>query len=740
MMLQVSGEPLTKSLIARVAVAAPIEKILSYIVPPALAPMAKPGHLLKVPLGRRAVFGYLLSVASGDPEGLKEIGGFVDETPLFPAGMAAFFERIAQYYHHPIGEVVSTGVPVGLFGSPEKSDPAKGYIYFATTLAGEPNGIRQREILQWLRDHGFATRKELTSLFPASSQVLKRLVALGFLAVEEREERDFSFAPPAIQGLERPELSVEQCEALAALLGALEQGGFSSFLLHGVTGSGKTEVYMRAAEEAQRSGRKALVLVPEIALTPQLVGQFRERFSSSGLCMAVLHSGLSREERRKAWKAICAGKVDVAIGARSAVFAPFERLGLVIVDEEHDASYKQSEGFRYNARDMALLRAQMDGATVILGSATPSMTAFQQAREGRINYLSLKERVLSRPLPEVKLIDLTLSGEKGAFSNELIAAIKENLNRKEQSLLLLNRRGFAPFLLCVACGAAIRCPNCEITLTYYQKKNLLRCHYCDHIAELPKECPHCRNEDIRPYGSGTERLEDDLTRLFPEAQVARMDSDSMGRKGSYQELVSRMSRGKVDILVGTQMVSKGHDFANVTLVGVVNADASLFLPDFRSAERTFSLLTQVSGRAGRGVIPGRVLIQTHNPDHYVFKSVISHNYEGFFNEEVRFREEAGYPPFGFLANLVLSDENAEKTERVASGLARYLRKHAGQVEVLGPAACLLSRLRGKYRVQIVLKASRRSSLHRLLYGATVFQKKMSKSVKIVLDVDPLDML
>ena len=730
---------MTESLIAQVAVAAPLEKVLSYVVPCDLAPLAEPGHLLKVPLGRRTVYGYLLSLASGNSEGLKEIGELVDDAPLFPAGMRNFFERIARYYHHPIGEVINTGVPVGLFGNAKISEFSREYIYSPTSLAGQPAGSRQREIIQWLRDHGFASRKELTSLFPSSSQVLKRLVELGYLSVEEKEERDFSFASFSAPEPERPELSVEQSEALSAIFSALENQIFSSFLLHGVTGSGKTEIYMRAVEEARRSGRKALVLVPEIALTPQLVGRFRARFSSSGLCMAVLHSGLSRDERRRAWKAVCAGRVDVAIGARSAVFAPFEKLGLIIVDEEHDASYKQSEGFRYNARDMAMLRAQMDGATVVLGSATPSMTAYQRAREGRIDYLSLKERALSRPLPEVKLIDLTLSRDKGALSRELIAALKENLVRKEQSLLLLNRRGFAPFLLCVACGTAICCPNCEITLTFYQKKNLLRCHYCDHISEPPGECPQCRCADIRPYGSGTERLEDDLVRLFPEARIARMDSDSMGRKGSYQELVSRMSKREVDILVGTQMISKGHDFDNVTLVGVVNADAALFLPDYRSAERTFSLLAQVSGRAGRGEVPGRVLIQTHNPEHYVFKSVLGHDYEAFFNEEVRYREEAGYPPFGFLANLVLSGENVERTEEVAAGLARYLRKNAEQVEIFGPAACLLSRLRGKYRIQLLLKSSGRLFLHRLLHAAVVFQKNIPKNVKMIIDVDPLDM-
>lgn len=726
-----------ESFIGQVAVAVPLDKLLSYAIPPSLASTAQAGCLLKVPLGRRTAYGYLFSRAAGSLKGLKEVVEVVDETPLFPLGMTAFFERIAQYYHHPIGEVMATAVPVGLFGNPAKSEAAGEQFYSPTALAGMPRGGRQQEILQWLRDHGCASRKELSGLFPGSSQILKRLVELGFLAAEERAGREFRLLPN--QEPLRPELSPEQEDALRAILDALDGGAFSTFLLHGVTGSGKTEVYMRAVEEAHRCGRKALVLVPEIALTPQLVGRFQERFSLSGLSMAVLHSGLSRDERKNAWKGICAGTVDVAIGARSAVFAPFERLGLVIVDEEHDASYKQSEGFRYSARDMALLRAQMDGATVVLGSATPSLPAFQRAREGRIGYLPLRERALSRPLPEVKLIDLTRAGVKGSLSKELGLALRETLARKEQSLLLLNRRGFAPFLLCLACGTALRCPNCEITLTYYQKKNLLRCHYCDHVAEPPRACPHCSGVDIRPYGSGTERLEDDLTRLFPEARVARMDSDSMGRKGSYQEMVSRMAGKDIDILVGTQMISKGHDFENVTLVGVVNADAALFLPDYRAAERTFSLLTQVSGRAGRGALPGRVLIQTHNPDHYVFRSVVGHDYEAFFEQEIRFRQEAGYPPFGFLANLVVAAESLEKAEAGAAALAVSLRRRSGQVEVLGPAACLLSRIRKKYRFQVLLKASQRQSLHRLLEAALVFQKNLPGNVKLILDVDPLDM-
>lgn len=727
--------------VVHVAVFVPLRKPFSYLWPAGWKQSPTPGLLLRVPFGPRSAYGFLLRVGAGgeaEENGLKEVTEIVDPEPLFPPSMTAFFERIARYYHHPIGDVVGTALPPSIFARIAGA-PAPELVYSAAATEAVPPGPKQRQIVDWLRRHGSTPRRQLRALFPGTAPVLKRLAALGMVTVEDcRREWTANGAEGGGEGI-APELTVDQRDALEALRPALAGDAFAPFLLHGVTGSGKTEVYLRAAEEARSLGRKILVLVPEIALTPQLVGRFRQRLGGAQKEMAVLHSGLSNRERRTVWKGVMADRIDLVIGTRSAIFAPFESLGLIIVDEEHESGYKQSEGFRYNARDLALWRAQLDGATVILGSATPSLATFRRAREGKIGLLSLRCRVLFRPLPEVHLVDLSRRSIQGCLSPELVTALGENLERKEQSLLLLNRRGFAPFILCHDCGTVIRCPRCEISLTYYRRRNLLRCHYCDGIAEPPDTCPHCRSASLNPCGTGTERLEEELVTLFPAARLARMDSDSMTGKDAYPQMVGKMARGDVDILVGTQMVAKGHDFARITLVGVVDADATLFLPDFRSAERAFSLLTQVSGRAGRGVLPGRVLIQTRNPAHYVFGSVIGHDYENFYDQEGVFRRDMGYPPFGHLVNIVISGGKDETVEEAASLLAAWLQSSAGAVEVLGPAPCLLGRLRGKRRLQIVLKAASRPPLHQLL---ELFEKDAPRppaGVKMIVDVDPVDM-
>ncbi len=731
---------MSSPVIVQVAVFVPLGKTFSYLWPSGEPQAPRPGLLLRVPFGPRTVFGCVLGLGEGESgDGLREVREIVDPEPLFSAAMAAFFERIARYYHHPIGEVVGTAVPPSVFARPGR-EPASDPVYAAVEGVPEPPGSRQRRILEWLQRHGATSRRQLNALFPGAGPVLKRLTALGAVAVEASrpggaagcgEDNGEAAVPPL--------LTAEQNAALEKLAPALAGNAFAPFLLHGVTGSGKTEVYLRAAEEARRRGKKILILVPEIALTPQLVERFRQRLGGEDQGLAVLHSGLSNGDRRRVWKGVRTGRIDLVIGARSAVFVPFDRVGLIIVDEEHEAGYKQSEGFRYNARDLALWRGQIDAATVILGSATPSLATFCRARQGKIGYLPLPCRVLSRPLPEVTLVDLSGRSLRGCLSPELIAALGENLEKGEQSLLLLNRRGFSPFLLCQDCGTVIRCPRCEISMTFYRRRNLLRCHYCDSLAEPPETCPHCRGTRLQPCGAGTERLEEELAELFPAARLARMDSDSMTRKDAYPRMVERMRSGEVDILVGTQMVAKGHDFARITLVGVVDADATLFLPDFRSVERAFSLLTQVSGRAGRGVLPGRVLIQTRNPGHYVFDSVIRHDYESFFEQEAGFRRDMGYPPFGHLANIVVSGEKDEAVEAGAATLAAWLQG-AGQqgVEVLGPSPCLLARLRGKRRVQILLKAAARPPLHRLLERLDRETPRLP-GMKIMVDVDPVDM-
>ncbi|MCK4690637.1 MAG: primosomal protein N', partial [Desulfuromonadales bacterium] len=462
------------------------------------------------------------------------------------------------------------------------------------------------------------------------------------------------------------------------------------------------------------------------------------RFESAEIKLAALHSGLSDGERFDAWRAIIRNEVKIVIGARSAVFAPLQNTGLIIVDEEHDASYKQGEGFRYNARDLALVRGQQQACPVLLGSATPSFASYYRSEQGALTRLVLEKRAHSGSMPDVELIDLTEQTPEGVLSNRLIEELQLTLERREQALLLLNRRGFAPFLLCTDCGSSFHCPNCAITLTYHQHDRQLRCHYCDY-AEPPKDrCPKCQGLNIEPEGSGTERLEVELAELFPGARIARMDRDTTRRKGAHQKLVQSMLQGEIDILVGTQMVAKGHDFPGVSLVGVLGADSTLNLPDFRAAERTFSLLTQVAGRAGR-TGGGKVLIQTFSPDHYALSCAARQDYADFYRQELPFRQELDYPPCGYLVNLIFSGNTLGQVKSAAEQFAARLSAVSGAVEVLGPSPCPLARLRGKDRQQVLLKAVERPSLRRLLQYLQSPEMRVPNGVTLVIDVDPLDM-
>ncbi len=728
--------------IVRVAVAAPLRKTLHYRLPERLLTQAQIGSRLRVPLGRRTVVGYLLGFVEDNTISLKEVAEVLDPAPLFGETLVPFFEWAADYYCHPVGEVIRTALPTGLGGAGRQPVILKERFFYLRPLAGRPRGAKQQALVNYLRQHSGATLRQLKDCFGGVYDSLKRLQQQGLVEESHRERQRDPFAdlPP---GIDVPvELSADQQVALTAIEEALDGGSFCPMLLHGVTGSGKTEVYLRAVQKVLQRGRRALVLVPEIALTPQLVGRFRARFTDRNTRLAVLHSGLSGGERYDSWRAVARGEIDIVIGARSAIFAPLENIGLIVIDEEHDGSYKQGEGFRYHARDLALLRSKMHRATVLLGSATPALTTFYRVQQGQTVYLPLAERILGRPLPEVQLVDLAGQRPEGVLAETLRQALQENFKRGEQSLLLLNRRGFAPFLLCADCGATIRCPNCEIALTYYQKQRLLRCNYCDFALPPPDLCPVCHGCDMPPEGAGTERLEEELATLLPHAVISRMDRDTTSRKGSHQQLIDGMSARRIDVLVGTQMVAKGHDFPGVTLVGVVNADNALNLPDFRAAERTFSLLAQVAGRAGRGKQPGRVLIQTYDPDHYVLKCVVRHDYRSFCAEELSLREMLGYPPFGHLVNCLLAGNDEQRVMVAAEVLARAWRDLAGgmPVEILGPAPCPLSRLRGKWRRQILLKSSSRPALRHLVNHFDGLRKEVRAGVSVFIDVDPMDML
>ncbi len=725
---------------AEIAVVAPLDKILSYAIPAALATQVQVGSRVRVPLGRRQVVGYIMNWAEPGDTPLKEILEVIDPHPLFHARHADFYLRAARYYLYPPGEAVRTALPAGLSALDSKPAVLHDRLYRATTSAGDPRGVRQRELLQFIRAAGQVGLSQLRQQFAVPYAALQRLVELGFLEFVEVERCRDPFAEMAVDVHHALELNPAQQQAVNHVTRLLNAPpAFHPCLLHGVTGSGKTEVYLRAIAAALEQGRKALVLVPEIALTPQLVGRFRSWFRDHGVHLAVLHSGLSDGERYDAWRQVAKGDIDVVIGARSAVFAPLAGLGLIVVDEEHDGSYKQSEGFRYNARDLALMRGQMDEAVVLLGSATPVLTTYQRAMDGQLAYLPLPERTAERPLPGVELVDLAQHDGEGLLSEPLQVALGATLQAGEQALLLLNRRGYAPFLLCHDCGATLRCPNCDITLTYSQVQRSLRCHYCDFRQRPPESCARCSGARMLPEGMGTERLEEEIRHKFPGARVARMDRDTTSRKGSHHRLVTQMAAREIDVLIGTQMIAKGHDFPAVTLVGVLNADTALNLPDFRSAERVFSLLSQVAGRAGRGDRSGRVLIQTYAVDNYALAFVARHDYQGFAALELAQRQALDYPPFGHLVNLVLSGNDETKVCNAANRLSAGLMAGPPDVEVLGPAPCLLARLRNKHRMQILLKGRQREPLRRRLAQLTPLRMHIPAGVVLTVDVDPVDM-
>ncbi len=520
---------------------------------------------------------------------------------------------------------------------------------------GQPLSKKQREILEWVKERGEISYPELMKKFKSPLRALQTLQTRALLSISTREvSRDLSVQSD-LRAYPKPELTPDQKNVLTEILKGIGSSRFSPFLIHGVTGSGKTEIYLRAIEEVLAQGREAIVLVPEISLTPQLLSRFKNRFGEN---LALLHSGLGRGERYDQWRKIWKGEVGIALGARSAIFAPFKNLGIIIVDEEHDPSYKQEEKLKYHARDLAVVRAKHSEATLLLGSATPSLESFHNVEKGRFRLLTLPERIEGKPLPRVELVDM--KKEEGLLSERLRVALQKNIEEKRQSLLFLNRRGFANFILCPECGFTFKCPNCSVTLTYHLRDRSLQCHYCDYRIKAPGGCPGCKGHRLQGIGIGTERLEEEVKKLFPNVEVGRMDRDTTSKRQSHLQILKRLESGDLDILVGTQMIVKGHDFPNVTLVGVVSADTSLHFPDFRSGERTFQLLTQVAGRAGRGEALGEVIIQTFNPDHYSIVKAKDHDFMGFYQEEIQFRKALGYPPFSRLINFRLTGNSGRR--------------------------------------------------------------------------------
>jgi primosomal protein N' (replication factor Y) len=736
-----------------VAVAVPVPQLdaLTYRVPDGV-PAPPIGARVRVPIGPRVVTGCVVGLAEPlDPAvEAKPIQEVLDTEPFIPPAVVELCAWVADYYMAGLGDAIGVALPPGA------KTRASGYrtrrlialtAHGLAALDATDAGLTGKQLagLRALAGSTGLSVKELRER-GVTAAVLAKLTARQLVAAHDAPDERDPFARSSMDTVvydPARALTAEQAEACRALTALASGGGFKVALLHGVTGSGKTEVYLRLARAVRDAGRQVLLLVPEIALTPSVSALVRGAFGDR---VAIQHSALSDGERHDQWQRIRRGHVDIVVGTRSAVFTPLDRLGLIIVDEEHDPSYKQEEAPRYHGRDVAVVRGQREGALVVLGSATPSMESYQHAESGKYARVSLSRRVLDRPLAAVRVVDMreeyASEGPEVVISRALTEAIEGRLARQEQVLVLLNRRGYATAVFCRQCGDTFECPNCSISLTVHTARNgwRARCHYCNYSLLVPKACRKCAAPYLEHAGFGTEKVEQQLAARFPTARVGRVDRDSVRRKGALTSLLSRFAAGQIDVLVGTQMIAKGHDFPRVTLVGVVSADVGLGLADFRAGERTFQLLTQVAGRAGRGERAGEAIVQTLYPSHYSVKLACGQDYPAFFEREIEYRKGLRYPPFVALVNAVVRGRTFDEAMRLAQELASALaaRAAAGGFAVLGPAPAPLTRLRGEHRVQIFLKGGRRDQMRLALRAALAGLPEVRR--RAVIDVDPLSVL
>ncbi|MEX0678050.1 MAG: primosomal protein N' [Pirellulales bacterium] len=725
------------------------ERPFDYRVPDDLRGQIVPGQRVRAPLGpaNRMMTGYCVRLAKGmaGNRRLKALASAIDPRALITPSMLRLTEWMSDYYMCPWGQVLEAVIPAGVRGA--AGTRIVQLVRLPNRVAARRTQLKltptQRRVLDYLagRAHPVPIR-QVADAAGCTLAPIRNLQNKGLVEIQSRRLD----APPAgeiAQAAAEPHLTLnaDQHVALDVILKALRDGSHQTVLVHGVTGSGKTEVYIQAIEEVRRFGRQAIVLVPEISLTPQTVSRFRSRFTS----VAVLHSHQRDAERRRFWEQIAEGRASVVVGPRSAVFAPVPNLGLIVLDEEHEGTFKQETAPRYHARDVALRRAKLENIPLVLGSATPSLESWHRARMGEYRLVSLPKRVFNRPMPLVGTIDLRSEfadrRNRGAISRQLRLAMGQTLTDGGQVILLLNRRGYSTHIQCPACGMVMECPRCAIALTHHLVRGIALCHYCDYQVPAPVECPQCQFAGIRYRGLGTQRLEAEVKARFPEYRCLRMDTDAMQKYGSHEAALTLFRDGDVRILLGTQMIAKGLDFPNVTLVGVINADTALHIPDFRASERTFQLVTQVAGRTGRGEKGGRVLVQTFNPDHPAILAAVRHDYDAFAAQELPPREEHDYPPFASLIRLVVRGP-AELTagqfaDQIAIGLRQAL---AGErARVLGPAPAPISKLRGNYRFHIQVHGADSAVLRRAVDQSTSGLKP-PEEVQWIADVDPIDML
>ncbi len=734
---------LTKATVLQVAVPTPVYRTFDYLPPKNCKTTSLvPGMRLRIPFGRSRLVGILISIENNsriESSRLKRVIEVLDDEPLLPANLMQLLGWISRYYHCPPGECYSAALPTLLRkGKPAIAKGEAFWLLTANGLEADPNTLkrapRQQELLQFLSKQPEGVNREQLESYSANWQnAMRELIKKGWANTEDRTR---TVNEPIAEKIPGPKLNDAQQAAVDTV--SLQHEHFQPFLLDGVTGSGKTEVYLNIIRSFIERGEQALVLVPEIGLTPQLLERFRQRLQ---VPVAVLHSGLSDQERLAAWLMASSGQTPVVIGTRSAVFTPLARPGIIIIDEEHDISLKQLEGFRYHARDVAVMRARQLNIPVVLGTATPSLESLFNVQQNKYQHLILPERAGTASHPELKVVDLRRIPMPDRISPTLATGIKQRLKNKEQVLLFLNRRGFAPTLICHDCGWTADCERCNTHMTLHRRKNKLRCHHCGVERAVPQQCPSCQAEDLQTLGQGTERIEDALKERFPDARVLRIDRDSTRRKGSLQTMLDQIHDGKVDILVGTQMLAKGHDFPNVTLVGILDMDQGLMSADFRASERMAQLLVQVAGRAGRAEKPGEVLIQTHYPDHPLLQTLLKHGYPAFAEAALKERQESGLPPYSAMTLLRAESVN----EKEPMGFLSDARKNAEQltgnnVFILGPVPAPMEKRAGRFRAQLLVQADQRTHLQQLLgnWVQSIESLKSARKVRWSIDVDPME--
>ncbi|MBF2536376.1 primosomal protein N' [Listeria marthii] len=790
--------------IAKVIVDVPamqVDRPFDYFIPEDLEELIRPGMRVSVPFGNRKIQGFVIALGETEENPkLKGIDGVMDLAPvlneelmelgdwlaedtlsfrvsayqaMLPAALRAKYEKyflrldeeneeLEQLFEgyetldwkvaeargllKQIGKWVREGSVEVVYQVKNKITNKKVRVVsclkaphqLAEIIEDMPkNAKAQSRVLAFFQafEGTEITAVDLKKQAETTDTTIKKLADLGLLTIQEKIISRDPYENHQFEKSESLQLLPDQQTACEKINAAKEQ---ETFLIHGVTGSGKTEIYLQTIEAKLKEGKEAIVLVPEISLTPQMVERFKSRFGSE---VAVLHSALSSGEKYDEWRKIERKEARVVVGARSAVFAPFENLGIIIIDEEHEASYKQEDNPRYHARDVAIWRATKYQCPVVLGSATPSLESFARAKKGVYTLIELPSRVNDRAMPEVNVVDMREELRKEnrtEFSTELLEKIKDRIAKKEQTVLMLNRRGYSSFVMCRDCGYVVECPNCDISLTYHQSSNQMKCHYCGHEERVPQKCPSCEGEHIRYFGTGTQKVEESLTKLIPEARVIRMDVDTTRTKGAHEKLLNSFRNHEADILLGTQMIAKGLDFPDITLVGVLNADTMLHLPDFRASERTFQLLTQVSGRAGRHERTGEVVVQSYNPEHYSIEFAKKHDFIGFYNHEMQLRKMGSYPPFYYLTMINVSDENEMKAIRTIQEMAQFLRGKLGpDAVILGPVPSTITRIKNKYRYQCIIKYKIEPNLKKELKTLiTHYQKDQQKGLTITIDVQP----